>query len=664
MTRGKMAKIPKTSPIQKLAKNGGYVEGLEAYQKLVNPTSNDDRWASMCLWNLGRLEDAKIMFTKAKRRGSNGALIGLASICRLMGDLDESETHLNAAFECVLSPEDWVRALLERGHLLVAHNEFKTALEVFTDTLLEAKLSAEADILTPFVNQSLGVVYHLLGNDRKAKEHFKQALSSTNSTFRLSVLISQSYSSILCGDFLGIENELTHQDFQKIKNPFFNSLRLYALGMYKIIYEDWTTANTYFKKSVEIAEKGSFIELDCLSKLGICKIYVGLKQFNDARIALKRVDNLKISPEYIAARDLTAGVLWTNVGQLDTAHECLSRALEYYQTHEMARELGWTHLHFAVWHLKNGDAQAVNKSLEAVADIAGMIGGNAFLLLELRLISDQDIQAMAAVASTYALYALKPVLDSQEVVQTPAVAQVSFQVFGKPGLFVNGINVQLTSAAKTIETLAYLLIHPKSSLEQILTDVFEETMPKAARNNFHQVKHQFALAQGALQIEYERSSRTYSIKTEAANLTWDYGDLMKILNSSSNPNQASEVSVDKMNQAFDLYDGAFLAFCDNAWVREIQFKVNWLMIQTGLKVVRKLFDSDQFDVCYTMTQRLQKIDPLDENLNELLILASTKVEGVLGARHRITEIKHVFQQHDEELPTALQKLGNDLKNLN
>jgi tetratricopeptide (TPR) repeat protein len=211
VTRGKMAKLPKTSPIQKLADIGSYAEGLEAHQKLANPTPNDDRWVAMCLWNSGRLEDAKIMFTKAARCGENGALIGLASICRMLGDLDDCEIHLNAAFATHLNSDDWVRALLERGHLQAAHNKTKTALETYANALIEAKLSIRAEILTPFVNQSLGIIHHLLGNDRKAKEHFNQALSSTNSMFRLSVLISQAYSRICCGDFLGIEKELSYQ---------------------------------------------------------------------------------------------------------------------------------------------------------------------------------------------------------------------------------------------------------------------------------------------------------------------------------------------------------------------------------------------------------------------------------------------------------------------
>ncbi len=166
----------------------------------------------------------------------------------------------------------------------------------------------------------------------------------------------------------------------------------------------------YFNQSIEITEINGFIETECLSKLGICKSHIGLGQFNEARAALKRAENLNVSAEYVAARDLTAGVLWTNLGQLEQAYEFLSQALEYYQTHELARELAWTHLHLAVWHLKNGDSEAAANALEHVADIANSLGGTAFLMLELRLIS--DLEALAAIATPYGLNALKPVLET------------------------------------------------------------------------------------------------------------------------------------------------------------------------------------------------------------------------------------------------------------
>lgn len=653
-----MTLLAEISSIQRLAQNACYTEGWEFYQQLPLPLADDDRWAAICLWNLGRLEDARTMFTRAKRRGNTGALIGLASVCRLMGLLDDCEAYLGAAFDAPLSPDDWVRALRERGDLYATQNSLKAAVEAYSEARLEAELCNEAKSLIPMIDQSLGYIYHLLGNDRKAKEVLDRALLSTNPLVRSYVHMTRTFVCIYSGDFLNVENALIHQDFQN-HHPFFNSIQLYTNGIYKIIQKNWEIALSYFQQSIEITEKNDFIDTDCLSKLGICKVYIGMGKFDDARGALKRAENLKLNPQCLAAKHLTAGILWTNLGQLEKAYECLSNAQVHYQSHEMARELAWTHLHFAVWHLKNNNSEAASISLEHVADIANALGGNAFLMLELRLIS--DIQALAAIATPYGLHALQPVLesnfDSEEVSlpleHRPKVNEFRIRAFGQPMLLANGKPVHLSSTAKTLELMSYLMLHPMSTLEKILTEVFEDaTDPKAARNNFHQIKHQLVQHSNGLQIFYDRVTRTYSLEAGTAGLSWDYSEIMRYLS----------VPVDNdLNLALDLYAGAFLRHSSAEWVEEVRSNVEWLMVRTGLKVVQDLFERGDFDACRKMTERLRKVEPLDLGLNELLVRATTELEGALAGRRTVAEVERTFGGYGESLPPTLKQLREELK---
>jgi tetratricopeptide (TPR) repeat protein len=653
-----MTLLAEISSIQRLAQNACYKEGWEFYQQLPMPSATDDRWAGICLWNLGRLEDARTMFTRAKRRGEIGALIGLASISRLLRDFHNCEAYLDAAFDCSLSPDDWVRALRERGDLHRARNQLKAAVAAYSEARLEAELCEEAKTLIPMIDQSLGYTYHLLGNDRKAKETLDRALLSTNSTLRAYVHMTRTFVCIFSGDFVSAESALNQHDYENINNPFFYSFQLYTNGIYKIVQNDLNNALLYFKKSIEITEKHDFIETDCLSKLGISKSYIGLKQFDEARAALKRAENLEVDPECLAARDLTAGVLWTNLNQLEKANEYLLSAQEYYQAHELARELAWTHLHFAVWHLKNNDSEAASNSLEHVSDIANALGGTAFLMLELRLIS--DIQALAAIATPYGLNALKPVLEANlepEEVKVPlehrpVVNEFRIRAFGQPMLLANGKPVHLSSTAKTLEVLSYLMLHPMSTLEKILTDVFEESDPKAARNNFHQIKHQLVQHSNGLQIAYDRVTRTYSLEAKNASLTWDYSEMMRFLS----------VPVDNdLNLALDLYAGAFLRHSSAEWVEEVRSNVEWLMVRTGLKVVQDLFERGDFDACRKMTERLRKVEPLDLGLNELLVRATTELEGALAGRRTVAEVERTFGGYGEALPPTLKQLREELK---
>jgi tetratricopeptide (TPR) repeat protein len=652
-----MTLLTEISSIQRLAQNACYAEGWEFHQQLSMPSGIDDRWAAICLWNLGRLEDARVMFTRAKRSGETGALVGLASISRLTGSLDECESYLDSAFDCVLRPDDWVRALRERGDLQAARNHLKAALESYSEARLEAELCKEAATLIPILDQSLGFTYHMLGNDRRAKELLDRALLTTNPMIRSFIRATRILVYIFNGNFSCAETEIAHLDFENIDNPSVKSLKLYYTGIFRITQRNLNDAHLSFLQSLEIAEEKGFNEIECLSKLGISKTYLALGQYNEARAALKRAENIKVSHEYIAAQNLTGGVLWTNLGQLEKAHDCLSIAQEHYQTHDMARELAWTHLHFAVWHLKNNNAAAAANSLEHVSDIANALGGNAFLMLELRLIS--DIQALAAIATPYGLNALKPVLESNfdaEVTlpleHRPVVTEYRIRAFGQPMLLANGKPVHLSSTAKTLELLSYLMLHPMSTLEKILTDVFEESEPKAARNNFHQIKHQLPLSSNGLEITYDRVTRTYSLEPGTAGLAWDYSEIMRYLS----------VPVDNdLNLALDLYAGAFLRHSSAEWVEEVRSNVEWLMVRTGLKVVQDLFERGDFDACRKMTERLRKVEPLDLGLNELLVRATTELEGALAGRRTVAEVERTFGGYGESLPPTLRQLREELK---
>ncbi len=234
----------------------------------------------------------------------------------------------------------------------------------------------------------------------------------------------------------------------------------------------------------------------------------------------------------------------------------------------------------------------------------------------------------------------------------PVAREFYLRAFGQPLLLSNGKPVHLTSTAKTLESLAYLMLHPMSTLEKILTEVFEESDPKAARNNFHQIKHQLALSSNGLEITYDRVTRTYSLEAKTASLTWDYSEIMRLLS----------VPVDNdLNLALDLYAGAFLRHSSAEWVEEVRSNVEWLLVRTGLKVVQDLFERGDFDACRKMTERLRKVEPLDESLNEILVRATTELEGALAGRRTVAEVERTFGGYGESLPPTLKRLREELK---
>ncbi len=648
-----MTQLPRLNPIKILAEEGKYADGLSMFELLSFTRPEDDRFAGVCLWGLGKLQDARSLFIRAIRRGEVAASIEAASICRLLGDLEWCQEYLDIAFDTNLESEDWIFAMRERGELYLVHHEFKRARDAFSEACTEASLCSNNHNLIAAVGQALGWANHILGYDIEAERNLSKAYEKANPVRRTYIQLSRAAISIFRGEYSKTVALLKFSDVED--NFYLNSIKLRTYGMLYLASGDNLTAHSFFKKSIALATEHNFVDVQSSSQIGMCKTFIADKNLDAARTALKRAEHLHANPENLAARELMAGVYWTEVGSLEIAHKHLTRAMEYYKAHHCSRELGWANLHFAAWNLKNGDALAAAISLETVADIAGALDNAAFLIPELRLISDLD--ALAKIATPYGLNVLKPVLDknfelSMPLEHRPVAQGFRLQAFGQATLLANGKAVHLTSPAKTYELLAYLLIHPMSTREKILTDVFEEADPKAANNYFHQLKHQLVLNSNGLNIAYDRITRTYTLEAKTATLSWDYIDIMRLLS----------VPVDTdLNQALDLYAGAFLRHSSAEWVEEVRSNVEWLLVRTGLKVVQDLFERGDFDNCRKMTERLRKVEPLDESLNELLVRATTELDGALAGRRTVAEVERTFGGYGEALPPTLMRLREELK---
>ena len=62
-----------------------------------------------------------------------------------------------------------------------------------------------------------------------------------------------------------------------------------------------------------------------------------------------------------------------------------------------------------------------------------------------------------------------------------------------------------------------------------------------------------------------------------------------------------------------------------------------------------------------MTERLRKVEPLDESLNELLVRATTELDGALAGRRTVAEVERTFGGYGEVLPPTLKRLREELK---
>ncbi|MVN86188.1 hypothetical protein GO986_05365 [Deinococcus sp. HMF7620] len=90
---------------------------------------------------------------------------------------------------------------------------------------------------------------------------------------------------------------------------------------------------------------------------------------------------------------------------------------------------------------------------------------------------------------------------------------------GAERLLVDGQPVHVPMR-RALELIAYLMQARSASLGRILADVFEEMPAAAARNQFHQVRHEIGRVVPQLHVLYDPRSREYRLET-TFRLQWD-----------------------------------------------------------------------------------------------------------------------------------------------
>ncbi len=105
--------------------------------------------------------------------------------------------------------------------------------------------------------------------------------------------------------------------------------------------------------------------------------------------------------------------------------------------------------------------------------------------------------------------------DSLGVLQLHTLGEERILLAGDP------INIPLR---RGVEILAYFLEHKAVSLHQLLLDIFPEEKPRSAKSYFHQFRHQLKEHIDGVEIEYDRESRLYMLKSEI-DILWDVAEL-------------------------------------------------------------------------------------------------------------------------------------------
>lgn len=644
------------SQLQSLVDIGAYSEGWSLYESLESLTSRDDRLGGLCLWYQGKYEDAKIPVYKAVQRGEVDAMIDLVAIHSQLNELSEALNWIQTSQKYDLSRETRVRILLYESELYLKQGKSRQAIKTLKQAWVQANIIDNSVDLIAKVAQSLAAAFQSVGDDKKALEYLDKALQKTTGFWATILKITQAYAAIGFGDFCLAQSNLLDTQEASEANQTVKTYHLITDGNFAVVCKKFGHASQQFKTAIQAADKVDNKLYQLQSRAWASATHIAIGNLDQARAALMPLAHLELAPPEEALLKLRQGVLHMAMNDHAAARVALEHAVSHFSTLEHKRELGWSMLRLAELHLESGDTTLANHTLERVSDVANEVGGTAFLVSELNLMGHEAVTKLSEVASAYAMHSLAPTLEPGRLVSIPLdsrplVRRLRVITLGKPMLLAGDRNVT-PRLNKSMELIAYLVLHPQSSLERILDAVFPDSDAKAAANYFHQIRHKLTRDVPELRVAQDKQTKLYAIDTGTIPLESDYEDVVKLLNHATQT---------ELHLALEIYRGAFMPHLDSEWVEEVRNNVEWLLVRSGLRVVQDLYDRGNFEDCRKLTEKLRKVAPLDAGLGELLVRATNEIDGLLAAKRTLNDVEKYFVGEVGELPPGLESLKRDFK---
>jgi two-component SAPR family response regulator len=222
---------------------------------------------------------------------------------------------------------------------------------------------------------------------------------------------------------------------------------------------------------------------------------------------------------------------------------------------------------------------------------------------------------------------------------------LELRTLGGAGLMADREKVRLNAGmAVTVEILAFLMLHPDRTLEQVLGNVaFPDGSPERSKSYFHLVRNEIKSALPGVSVPYNSASRTYSVEFGGMTTLADFWEFERVLRPGD---EAGLV------RALDVYAGPFLPYSDSDWVLEHRERLEWGIVNTALRVLESLSAAGQFERCASLAERVLGIIPTDIAISLCLLRATRAAHGILAGRSMLERVQHRFLTELGEVPSA------------
>jgi DNA-binding SARP family transcriptional activator len=635
-----------------LIKDGKYREALAVYGSLAAPSAEATRLAGHSEWGLGNYLQATIYLSRASNQGEYGALVDILRLQVVQNQFDDIESKIANVDPEILSDLDKIQLKILKGEMAVKKNKLSIAKRFFLDAWISTNTYHDCGSLKQVVARNLFVVCHATAVDSEAISYLDQALASANGIWLPYLQLSKAQANLMLGDFSSFKIDKSEIPEIYRGNLLLSTNYVMTQSLYDFLNNNTQSAVSKLQTTLQqLKVANSNTSSITRVQYYLVAMHIQQKHFDQARGQLVQLEVHAQNRGEIAMFHHRKGQYLAAQGLLSDALVELETARETLFDLEWRKELGWTLLQLAHVHLNLGNPQKAVLLLESITDIINIVGNAAFLELERKFIG--DLKPLIAIASSYGLHALHHQLPlNQPILSRPTINTISFHSFGITTLSLNGQPVSC-KLNRAFAVMAYLLMYPQSSLEKILTDVFDDSKDVvAAKNYFHTSRYELHRAFPCIRFAYDRITKTYSVDTGEVPIQFDYQEAIRLLHAPSE---------NEFYDALKICRGPFMPGYEAQWIEEVRANVEWLLVRSGLKLVQEMYESGDFQACRRLTERLLKVEPLDESLNELLVRATREVEGALASRKAMSMVESQFLQEVGELPPTLAQLKSEMK---
>lgn len=494
------------STIQGYAYLERFSEGVQAYQGLVEPLPQDDRWAGVCYFQLLQDNDALYALDRAAERGEEGARINKAHLLPFLERGDEAVTELARVNFELLSPYD--RALYFRVLSLQeeATGNLREALRAAEEAWGRIQGIPEFKVLAPSILVQLAVLYARIGRSQRALWFLERSMSTTTGMERLKIRLRRAAVLIGLGRFEEARIELDSQDLVQAPETY-QVERIWLAGQIALAQGNIREAVQKYHQTISAAVPLGFNYEEFLARLGLVKVLGSRREFAAATEHITRGQELisdKADRLSFRFREVLL-MLWQGLYTQAHAIEELHGLIHAFGEMGLLQEQAAVKLQLADMYRIQGrpvaeildDLQTLSVSLQNPSFLAREFA----LLPELRRMAEKTHPRIAgtrtSVLEVHTLGEERVVLDEQAV------------------------SIPLK---RGIEVLAYLLERKAVTLQNVIEDVFPKEKTSAAKSYFHQFRHQLREHVEGLAIEYDSEAKMYRLTSEI-NVIWDVAEV-------------------------------------------------------------------------------------------------------------------------------------------